>query len=395
MKYTDLFSVEILHDYHADGRARHCALLPTPECKRLLRDSGLITKMHRNKLYVIARTDDGTMPFHPLPAASPFTFYLQVLSSDVHAMSNLPLNAADSARYLFSNRGGAQIDGKRYLYDAPPVFDAAAAWEAGQFVRDAQDECYECLVDLAPSSSSLANANHWRGVGKVAYATAEQLMRMCGSEITAEVTPAAAEVHAELFRYNPVSGQYDVSVYSASFTHEAVVEQQRLSLTGLPEDVYLLRVNGNDSMLHLRPAQDWYDAVGIVRIYPGDSVPATHRVLNGNGSFAHPLFSLRVAPLNVLWEYRARTDSVKNVHDTGTESITFTTAGSRTFRSTLPHRLRETAYDTITIEFNDTNPVDPSKTIQIGHADVPGFRRRGTAIQNGTEYITSQVILNY
>jgi hypothetical protein len=201
-------------------------------------------------------------------------------------------------------------------------------------------------------------------------------------------------VNVTVFGFNVIGGLYDIPLLELSYAHESAVDVQRLSLQGLPEGIYRLRVNGADEMLYLRPRQDWYDTVGMLHIVHGDSAPLTHRLLNNDGSFAHPLFTIRIAPLTVLWEYTAKTDRVKNVLDSAGQ-ISFASAGSRKFRSTLPHRLREAPYDSITVEYNDTNPLDPTKTIQIEHIDVPGYRHRGIAMQNSTAYITSQVILNY
>jgi len=350
--------------------------------------------MHGNRLYIISRSEDGTKPFIPLPLETSFTFLVQILSSDVYAMSNLPFDSSGTHRYVFSNRTASVIDGKHYLYPAPPLFDATPSRYAGEFVRDAQDECHECLVDLAPGTSALGNAAQWRPVGKVAYASAEHLMRMIGPDVDAAVTPAAAEVAVSVFGFNPVNGQYDVLRLELTFSHEAAVDSQRLSLRDFLEGIYRFNVNGIDSMVFYRPQHDWYDAAGLVRIVHGDSVPATHRLLNNDGSFAHPLFSIRIAPRNVLWQYQARSGHVKNVLDSAGQ-ITFASAGLNRFRSTLPHRLREIAYNTVAIEYNDTDPIEPSKTITIEHMEVPGFRNQGSAIQNGTTYITSQVFLNY
>jgi len=394
MKYTDLLTVDIFHDYYSDARARDIRLVPTAECAVLLAGSGLVPKMHRNRLYLIARDDGTERPFLPIPVETPLTFRLEIDGPDLFSLSNLPLDSISPRRLLFSNRGGAVIDGLRYLHPSPPLFDASKAWTAGSFARDGSGVCHESLADHAPGTSALANPAQWRPVGKVGYAAGEHLIVMTGPQAAFTVTPPAAEVTVAIFSFNPVSGLYDIPVTAQTFTNDVAVKSQSFSFGQLPGGVYRVNVNGADTMHFYRPQQDWYDTAGFVQFVHGDSVAPTHRILNNDGTFAHPAFVIRIAPRSVLWEYRARSARVKDVLDTSGARI-FGSAGPNLFRSTLPHRLQESAADGMTIEFNDTDPVDPSKTIVIENIEVPGFRHLGSATQNGTSYITSQVFLNY
>ncbi|MDT8325635.1 MAG: hypothetical protein RRA94_16085, partial [Bacteroidota bacterium] len=313
-----------------------------------------------------------------------------------YTMSNLPLDASESRRYLFSNRGGAESGGVRYLHAPQQLFDAARDYPVGSFVRDGSDECYESLADLSASTpqNQLSEAASWRSAGTVSYVAAGHLQRFTGPEVDIALQASAAVVNAAVFALNAANGLYDRVVFAQQYRHQAPVSTQRLSLRQLPEGVYRVTANGEEEMICLRPDGDWYDAIGFVRISDSASIAASHRLLNNDGSFAHPRFSIRFAPLSVLWQYRAKTERVRKVLDTS-GGISFTSPETRVFRSTLPQRLRETAYDSIVIEFNDTNPVDPMKTIQIENMEVPGLRNRGSVMQNGTSYITSQVTLNY
>jgi hypothetical protein len=394
MKYTDLLTVEILHDYYADARARNLRIVPTAECAPLLEGSGIIPKMHRNRFLLVARSDDTDRPYLPVPVETPLTFRLEIDAPEVFALSNLPLDSTSPRRCLFSNRGGAVIDGVRYLHPSPPLFDASKAWAAGSFARDGADVCHESLADHAPGASAIADPAQWRPVGEVGYAAAEHLIAMTGPQATLPVTPPAAEVTVGVFAFNPVSGLHDISTAVQTFTHDAAVQSQPFSFAQLPGGVYRVNVNGADTMYFHRSRQDWYDAAGFVQLVHGDSVAPSHRLLNNDGTFAHPVFAIRIAPRSVLWQYQARSTRVKSVLD-GSGTRIFSPAGPNLFRSTLPHRLQETAADGMTIEFNDTEPVDPSKTIVIENIEVPGFRYLGSAVQNGTSYITSQVFLNY
>lgn len=394
MKYTNLCTVEILHDYYADTRARNLRLVPTAECAPLLAGSGIIPKMHRNRLLLVARSDDTDRPYLPVPVETPLTFRLEIDAPEVFALSNLPLDSTSPRRYLFPNRGGAVIDGVRYLHPSPPLFDASKAWAAGSFARDGSDICHESLADHAPGTSAIADPAQWRPVGEVGYAAAEHLVSMAGPQATLPVNPPVAEVTVTAFAFNPVSGLYDIPAVAQTITNDTAVQSQPFSFAQLPGGMYRVNVNGADTMYFHRPRQDWYDAAGFVQLVHGDSVSPSHRLLNNDGTFAHPVFILRIAPRSVLWQYHARSTRVKGVRDASGARV-FGAAGPNLFRSTLPHRLQEAATDGMAIEFNDTEPVDPSKTIVIENIEVPGFRHLGSAVQNGTSYITSQVFLNF
>jgi hypothetical protein len=393
MRYRELFTLELLHDYFADGAAKHIGILPARETRRVLSGCGLLAKQSGNRLFVLARTDDGMAPRIAPAEGTTLTFFLEAQEAKLFALSNLRFNATAGERFLFSNRDAGLVDGRLYLHARNDLFDAAKGYTVGSFVRDGAGDCHEALVDLAPGSA-LDNTAQWRKLGPFAYADQAQLVRLCGDAVSLPVDPPSDVVAVGVFGFNAVSGQYDIERRSEVYTHTAPVASQSALLAGLSDELFRVSVNGTSHTLYHRTKPDWQQAFGIVRVHIGGGESATHRVLQGDGSFLSPVFSIRIAPASVLWQYNARTERVRRVFDAAA-SIEFSNVEPRVFRSTLPQRLRELAYSGITVEYNDSNPLDPAKKIDIPLAAVPGPGNSALVEQSGTTYVANHVILNY
>jgi hypothetical protein len=393
MRYRELFTIELLHDYFADGAARRIRIVPAPETRPVLSGCGLLAKQSGNRLFVIARTDDGATPRIAPAGGTTLTFFLEAEDAKLFSLSHLRFNAAVGERYLFSNRDAGLVDGRLYLHADNDLFDAAKSYSVGSFVRDGAGDCHEALADLAPGSA-LNNPAQWRKLGKHAYADDAQLVRLCGDTVSLSVDPPSDVAAVSVFGFNAVSGEYDIDRRSEVHTHSAPVTSQSISLAGLNDELFRVSVNGTSHILYHRTKPDWQQAFGIVHVHIGGGETATHRVLQADGSFLSPVLAIRIAPASVLWQYNARTERVRRVFDAAA-AIDFSNVEPRVFRSTLPQRLREQAYSGITVEYNDSNPLDPSKKIDIPMAVVPGLANSTLVEQNGTTYRANHVILNY
>ncbi|MCZ7558479.1 MAG: hypothetical protein M5R41_18990 [Bacteroidia bacterium] len=393
MRYRELFTIELLHDYFADGAARRIAIVPDRATRTVLAGCGTLAKQSGNRLFVIARTDDGTSPRVAPAAGSALTFFLHAEDASLFSLSQLRFNAAAGERFLFSNRDAGVVDGRLYLQPRNELFDNTKAYSLGRFVRDGAGDCHEALADLAPGSS-LNNAQQWRKLGQLAYADDAQRVRVAGDTMVLPVDPPSDVVSVRVLGFNAANGQYDIEKRAEVFPYSVPVASQSVSLAALPDELFRVTVNDTGHTLYHRSAADWQQAFGIVRVYIDGGEAATHRVLHADGSFLSPVFAIRIAPASVLWQYNARTDRVRRVFD-ASATIEFSPVEARVFRSTLPQRLREQAYTGITVEYNDSNPLDPAKKIDIPLASVPGPGNSALVEQSGTTYVVNHVILNY
>ena len=395
MRYRELFTVEVLHDYFADGKARTMLFTPTPACVDALTGAGLIIKSFGNKLYVLAQTLDGLKPHRDLPEPGVFSFYIQPADADFFQYSNLPLKGGSANRYYFSNRENALADGKLYLHALPPAFDATIAHTVGEFVRSGTGNCYECLVNLAPNTSTLTNKEQWRNLGKVAYATALHHRTFTGPVANVPVVPVTKLVTVNVFGLDENTMQVDRLQYANTSVYEEPVASQQISLASLSAGIYRVRVNGVDHSFCYAPDNFWPGQVGLIQVFTHDAVPADYQLLDGAGQFQSPVFSIRMAAVSSLWQYIARTEGVKNIFDQTDNGIEFERVAPFTFRSKLPLRLQERPYDKLTMDYNNSDPPDPTRKVEITKLSVPGYRNQRTTRKDNTDYLVSELYLNY
>jgi hypothetical protein len=99
MKYLQLFSLEIQHDYYTDRRCPDFQIDMTPDTRRLLANYRCVVKPFPNGIRVLIQaseqTPDQNTPFIPMPVDVSFGFQLRLqnpallLFTDLHAMTQL------------------------------------------------------------------------------------------------------------------------------------------------------------------------------------------------------------------------------------------------------------------------------------------------------------------
>jgi hypothetical protein len=366
MRFRELFTIELLHDYMADGKATGLSLKPTEDCLLALKKQGLLFKFHGNKGYIISRTPDGMKPAMDLPDSIIFNFLLQITDTALGNYSNLPIG---SKRYLLHNLVNGVANGVKYLYPPLPAHNDAAPATLGMLAKQGA-EVYECLGNFAGGAHSIANHAHWRNCGQVSYLHAPHQLLFTGMAATFEVAPAAANVQVQMFGYNLATNTYHMGtpVLDKTFEHKKAVTRQSVDLKQVPEGRYRVRVNGTDTPIYHRPAADWTTSLGLVQIVHHSGTPADYRLLNA-GNMLSPVFSIRLAPALRLWRYKARTAFVKKVYDSA-GAIEFDQAGNL-FTTKLPQRVRQQAYDKICMEYNNTDPPDAAKKIVLDKVQSP------------------------
>lgn len=78
MKYLQLFSLELMHDYYTDRRCSDFEIEPTPETQKLLGNCRCVLKPLPNGIRVLILGDSLQTPFIPLPADATFGFHLRL-----------------------------------------------------------------------------------------------------------------------------------------------------------------------------------------------------------------------------------------------------------------------------------------------------------------------------
>jgi hypothetical protein len=391
MKYKALFSIEFLHDYYNDGRGAKFVWLPTPACRQLLQDAGALYKVWNHELFVIVRVDDDDKPFKQIAENSLFEFYWQPIDPQFFGYTQIDFGTQN--RFYFHNGSAHVQDAKKYLTAPPSLFASGNTFVLGQFVRNAGGTCFEAVRNLA-AGSSLANGQQWANRGAVTYADTSSLKPCYGAFPILPVAPASPNVVIEVFTHVGDGQPAGVLVHKEEMEYEAPVTEHQLSWGSFLPGLYRVVVNGTDHIIYADPAREWYNHAGLVAIGHFTHPDAAFRLLDNDGVLLSPHYTVRFAPRSAIWRYQARTDSVKVVADE-TSAITFDETGFAQFTSRLPVRLRQEAYRHVMLEYNNTSPPDPEKTVTIKNLPVPNGSRLGTIRQNDTDYLLATTNLHY
>jgi hypothetical protein len=89
MKYIPLFSVDLKHDYYADGECPNFSLTPSADTARLLANLRLVVKAKPCGSNVLIAVDDQQQPFIPLASDATFIFNLRLQDADFPFVTDL------------------------------------------------------------------------------------------------------------------------------------------------------------------------------------------------------------------------------------------------------------------------------------------------------------------
>lgn len=104
MKYAQLFTLELFHDYYADRRCGDFKIEPTPETQKLLANCRCVLKPLPNGVRVLISVADQDVPFIPLPANANFAFRLRLQNPNFILFTDFS-EIAPAAAPLFTNNG--------------------------------------------------------------------------------------------------------------------------------------------------------------------------------------------------------------------------------------------------------------------------------------------------
>lgn len=106
IKYTELFEVDVLHDYYNSGRSADFIFQPTEACVHLLRRYNLIYKARETGFSIYSEVntrEEGIKMKVPFSNMEKFTFLMKLKNPNFVNFSELPLTPALNAFYYFNN----------------------------------------------------------------------------------------------------------------------------------------------------------------------------------------------------------------------------------------------------------------------------------------------------
>ena len=105
--YKELFRITLSHHYYTSGQCADIRIEPTPRCRQLLKDYGLLcvgtTQGVTVRYPAVAGPSNQSIPLKPISEAVGFAFILQSENPYLVNFSELPLNTGSSVVYHFNN----------------------------------------------------------------------------------------------------------------------------------------------------------------------------------------------------------------------------------------------------------------------------------------------------
>jgi hypothetical protein len=390
MRYRVLCIIRFLHDYFADGNLGSIICVPTANTRVRLAAVGALVKLWRNELYVLIKCDGNDRPLKRLDNDFKLQFYWAPADSFFYQYTNL--NISQDKRFFYSN--GFANDTGGYLYAKPPHFDHQNEYSVGSFVQASGNDTYEALANI-PIGSDLADGTRWISRGPVNYATTAQACLVMNEIWALPVKPAAAVVDVKVYKVLPGLAEAALADFQQIVSYTKPVSEHKFITGQIPEGLYKAVINGNEYSVFKTNDSEWTAYTGIIEIMHYAHLSAAYNLIKPNDKVNAPIYCIRFAPACVLWQYRARSEAVLSIQD-ASATIVFDKTAPFQFTSKLPVRLYQLGYKHIVLEYNNTSPPNPDKTILIENIPVPGLKNRIVRHTiNNTDYLMAITNLNY
>ncbi len=389
MKYSILFTVEILHDYYMNGQCADFEIRPCRDTINYLAGQKLIYKNIGNKLVVLIETDSDNKPVVSLSQFKKLSFYLKLLNPEFYNFSNLNYQPGKNQRYYFSNAYQTKLGTVLYLSSQTAAYNSGTAYKAGDFTLNGSNDVFEAIK---PSSSGDAHAlndtAYWIKRGKFQYVNDESLVEVTSLVYTFETTPST-NFSINVFAENPLSGNLDLPVDTENKTFNQAQSSVQVRLEKLPKGRYCIEVNGQSKVVYLDSDALYSQVLGILEIVNIQPASNAFSLIDGSGKLKQPRFNIRFANRLVYWKYQTRTADIKAVNDSRPlpDKFTFSLARDNQFISDRPLPLNEVPVNTISVESTALGTV--------AHVANPGTARLTKLEKDGVTYYCAETNLNY
>ncbi len=411
MRYTPVFTIEIEHDYFSVSTPELLRIVPTAATAKVLRGAGLIAKFFQNKLYVLVKHLDDTMPLLKLENNFKLQFFLEVIGTDFSSVTNYSTEDPYTTKLYFSN-GNSITDGADkevenilYLNEKLPQFNNVNAYKYNDLVRSGSDTAYECLQKIVAGSGNLNNGTQFRKLEKVSYVSPTTQLVFTGPQKEVLLDVPSTKVEVTYLQYNPSTDAFDKEVKKTTIGPEENPTGDNLdsvllnfyddTLHPLEDGIYKITLNTEEKYFYFRLENDWRPYLGLIDIHNNDFAKSyKYRFLKEDGSFYMIApdnkkietrnYKIRFAPSQYLLKYVCKSNLVTDITDEDGE-ITFADLGGNVFQSELPVRMNEKAIDTITVTITGSDALTKTK--------VPGHRKL-SILDDENKYIVSETFLN-
>ncbi|MEO5889867.1 MAG: hypothetical protein ABIQ31_06410 [Ferruginibacter sp.] len=176
INYNILFTIELLHEYFLNGKARNLEIIPANDCVEINRRMNIQLRNNENRWIAFIRENDLQEPFinsdkdkvyRQFYEKTVFRFYLKIKDPLFLNYTNIELTSVDNMKFYFSNLAANPDNGVLYLSTPVPEFTIGTDYVPGNLVKDpANGNVFESLKkNTAKKKTQLTEAGLWAPKG--------------------------------------------------------------------------------------------------------------------------------------------------------------------------------------------------------------------------------------
>ena len=159
-EYRELFRITLTHRYYTSGRCADLRIKPSPHCRQLLKDYGLLCVETAEGIVIrypdVSGTPEQTLPLKPISEAVGFSFMVQSVNPYLTNFSELPLNLSPTAIYYFDNLA-ANVQDSKLLLSA----DDGNPFISGQDAIELRPQRFDYRADHGSASALIEIRDAW------------------------------------------------------------------------------------------------------------------------------------------------------------------------------------------------------------------------------------------
>lgn len=349
-KYRTFFTIELLHQFFADGRCRGLRLEPTADCRSRLAGHRMTFRQVGNTGYALGWADDDSVPFIEPDPATVLRFELLVEDGRLNQFTALTNDPLPDERLYASNLSAHEANGRLHLTRPVAAHAPGADYQVGARAVSG-DDLYECIKGVpAGALDPGADDEHWALRGPVRAPGPDDLIPFGNSDGVFELSAPVTSAGVEVFALNPLTNAHDQLVASDTLTFPEPTTQVPVPLRTLAAGRYRVVVEGEERFFYQDPGSRPDRVFGVVEIFNHLRPADPHALLDTLGRLKAPRFTLQFLNLLVVWKYIARTSNVQDIRD-DTGVHVFDDSVALEFRSTKPIPVTEETYDHIVMDY--------------------------------------------
>lgn len=372
--YKILFSVNLLHDYYADGKSRDFLVMPTQDCADILKNYRLIFRQIENRIILLAPVKQNGKDFKlefEILENTVFRFYLLIDNPYFLNITSLSGPDIKTQKLYCCNQNINTVGVVSFLTKPLEAYKKTTTYNQGSLVTDNNGIVFECLQKnpAGAKSQPLTEGVFWKKTNtNNQYVTANDFVKFSGNLLSDVLIDKASVI---LEKYNPASGKMDFEIINETIDlNQNQSKILRLFSSAAP-GYYRLTVNGNSNEMYVDSAMEARKSFAVVEILHQSALQESMRVLDKNGNIQGKQFVIQFKNRSAVWKYNFNVfDPKYKISDTSDSPYSFSSAGNNSLASDTPIPLTEQPLKTLSLKKDTISILDKLKNPAIDRFSI-------------------------